>query len=150
MIHPGHPLIGAVTFDLHTTLTSFCFKAKQSGFAAVSKAAQFSDNSTCYFKLIFSRCPEDLASDDLRNLLEIKPEDVHTTAIPRFSKYQPQTTSAMVEVSPEQTNSQLRGTAQMFDQKPHAGFAGSSKQPGDDDSKAPLPKGVVLDKDGKP
>lgn len=38
----------------------------------------------------------------------------------------------------------------MFSQQHPATSASSSKPAGDDDSKAPLPKGVVLDKDGKP
>lgn len=38
----------------------------------------------------------------------------------------------------------------MFNQQNPATSASSSKPTGDDDSKAPLPKGVVLDKDGKP
>ncbi|CAI7672079.1 unnamed protein product [Penicillium bialowiezense] len=56
----------------------------------------------------------------------------------------------MAEVPPEQTNSQFKGTARMFGQNFPAAPAGSSTPAADDDSKAPLPKGVVLDKDGKP
>ena len=56
----------------------------------------------------------------------------------------------MTEVLPEKIDSQYRGTGHIFNQKTPAASAGSSKQPRDDDSKAPLPKGVVLDKDGKP
>ncbi|CAG8085109.1 unnamed protein product [Penicillium olsonii] len=52
----------------------------------------------------------------------------------------------MAETQPEQTNSQYKGTAQMFQNFPTA----TGSKPNDDDSKAPLPKGVVLDKDGKP
>lgn len=56
----------------------------------------------------------------------------------------------MAEAQPEQISSQYRGTGAMFNQKTPAASAGSSTQPGHDDTKAPLPKGVVLDKDGKP
>ncbi|KAJ5357632.1 FAD dependent sulfhydryl oxidase Erv1 [Penicillium brevicompactum] len=56
----------------------------------------------------------------------------------------------MAEVPPGQTNSQYKGTAHMFNQNFPTASASSSKQSADDDSKAPLPKGVVLDKDGKP
>ncbi|KAJ5967712.1 hypothetical protein N7501_003960 [Penicillium viridicatum] len=56
----------------------------------------------------------------------------------------------MSSVPPEQVNSQYKGTASMFNQQSPATSASSSKPTGDDDSKAPLPKGVVLDKDGKP
>ncbi|KAJ5766933.1 uncharacterized protein N7511_004549 [Penicillium nucicola] len=54
----------------------------------------------------------------------------------------------MAEIPAGQPNAQYKGTGNLFSQFPTA--ASSSKQPGDDDSKAPLPKGVVLDKDGKP
>jgi FAD-linked sulfhydryl oxidase len=54
----------------------------------------------------------------------------------------------MAEFPPEQADSQYRGTG--LNQKAPAASAGLSKQPGDEDSKAPLPKGVVLGKDGKP
>ncbi|CAI7670029.1 unnamed protein product [Penicillium discolor] len=56
----------------------------------------------------------------------------------------------MSSVPPEQVHSQYNGTASMFNQQNPATSASSSKPAGDDDSKAPLPKGVVLDKDGKP
>ncbi|KOS40067.1 hypothetical protein ACN38_g9084 [Penicillium nordicum] len=56
----------------------------------------------------------------------------------------------MSSMPPEQVNSQYKGTASMFNQQNPATSASSSKPAGDDDSKAPLPKGVVLDKDGKP
>ncbi|CAI7630136.1 unnamed protein product [Penicillium crustosum] len=56
----------------------------------------------------------------------------------------------MSSVPPEQVNSQYTGTASMFSQQTPATSASSSKPAGDNGSKAPLPKGVVLDKDGKP
>ncbi|KAJ5592561.1 FAD dependent sulfhydryl oxidase Erv1 [Penicillium hordei] len=56
----------------------------------------------------------------------------------------------MSSAPPEQVNSQYKGTASMFSHQNPATSASSSKPAGDDDSKAPLPKGVVLDKDGKP
>jgi FAD-linked sulfhydryl oxidase len=55
----------------------------------------------------------------------------------------------MSEAPPEQIKAQFKGTGNIFAQQSSA-TASSSKQSGDDDSKAPLPKGVVLDKDGKP
>ncbi|KAJ6087422.1 hypothetical protein N7467_006336 [Penicillium canescens] len=55
----------------------------------------------------------------------------------------------MAEVQPERVDAQYKGTGNVFSQQPSAA-ASSSKQARDDDSKAPLPKGVVLDKDGKP
>lgn len=55
----------------------------------------------------------------------------------------------MVEVQPERVDAHYKGTGSIFSQQPSAA-ASSSKQARDDDSKAPLPKGVVLDKDGKP
>jgi FAD-linked sulfhydryl oxidase len=55
----------------------------------------------------------------------------------------------MAEAPHEPIDSQYKGTGNIFNQKSTAS-AGSSKQPRDDDRKAPLPKGVVLDKDGKP
>jgi FAD-linked sulfhydryl oxidase len=55
----------------------------------------------------------------------------------------------MAEVKPERADAQYRGTGNVFSQQPSAA-ASSFKQARDDDSKAPLPKGVVLDKDGKP
>ncbi|KAJ5614444.1 FAD dependent sulfhydryl oxidase Erv1 [Penicillium herquei] len=48
----------------------------------------------------------------------------------------------MAEVPPEQFNSQFKGTSALFNQVP--------AKESQDDTKAPLPKGVVLDKDGKP
>ncbi|KAJ5970746.1 FAD dependent sulfhydryl oxidase Erv1 [Penicillium vulpinum] len=52
----------------------------------------------------------------------------------------------MSSVPPEQVDSQYKGTGSIFNQQTSA----TSKPSGNDDSKAPLPKGVVLDKDGKP
>lgn len=52
----------------------------------------------------------------------------------------------MAEVPPEQIDSRYRGHDHLFNQKPPAGTVKESQ---DNDSK-PLPKGVVLDKDGKP
>ncbi|CAI7577310.1 unnamed protein product [Penicillium glandicola] len=56
----------------------------------------------------------------------------------------------MPSVSPEPANTQFKSMESMFNQQTPATSASSSKPVGDDDSKAPLPKGVVLDKDGKP
>ncbi|EKV19218.1 FAD dependent sulfhydryl oxidase Erv1, putative [Penicillium digitatum] len=56
----------------------------------------------------------------------------------------------MSSVPPEQVTSQYKGTPSMFTQQTPATSANFPKPTGDDDSKAPLPKGVVLDKDGKP
>ncbi|OQE37418.1 hypothetical protein PENCOP_c010G02515 [Penicillium coprophilum] len=56
----------------------------------------------------------------------------------------------MSSVPPEQVASEFKGTGSMFNQQTPAASASSSKPAGNDDSKAPLPKGVVLDKDGKP
>jgi FAD-linked sulfhydryl oxidase len=55
----------------------------------------------------------------------------------------------MSSVPPEQVNSQYKDMSSMFNQQNPAASASSSK-PAGDDSKPPLPKGVVLDKDGKP
>ncbi|KAJ5520211.1 ERV/ALR sulphydryl oxidase [Penicillium fimorum] len=55
----------------------------------------------------------------------------------------------MSSVPPEVT-SEYKGTRSIFNQQNLATSASSSKPAGNDDSKAPLPKGVVLDKDGKP
>ncbi|KAJ5692492.1 ERV/ALR sulphydryl oxidase [Penicillium macrosclerotiorum] len=52
----------------------------------------------------------------------------------------------MAEVQPEQIAGQFRDQAFRFNQMP----ASSSKEAQEGDPKAPLPKGVVLDKDGKP
>ncbi|CAG8894055.1 unnamed protein product [Penicillium nalgiovense] len=54
----------------------------------------------------------------------------------------------MSSFPPEQVNNQYKDMSSMFNQQ-NPDSAGSSK-PAGDDSKAPLPKGVVLDKDGKP
>ncbi|KAJ6133227.1 ERV/ALR sulphydryl oxidase [Penicillium samsonianum] len=56
----------------------------------------------------------------------------------------------MSSAPPEQVNSQYKGMGSMFNQQNPATSASSSKPAGDSDSKAPLPKGVVLGKDGKP
>ncbi|KAJ5455124.1 ERV/ALR sulphydryl oxidase [Penicillium sp. IBT 31633x] len=56
----------------------------------------------------------------------------------------------MSDFPPEQVNSRYRGTEFIFNSKLPTDSATSSKPTGDSDSKAPLPKGVVLDKDGKP
>ncbi|KAJ5780558.1 FAD dependent sulfhydryl oxidase Erv1 [Penicillium paradoxum] len=56
----------------------------------------------------------------------------------------------MSEVPSEQINSQNKGAGLMFNQQTTADSASSSKPAQDDDTKAPLPKGVVLGKDGKP
>ncbi|OQD81978.1 hypothetical protein PENANT_c024G08566 [Penicillium antarcticum] len=55
----------------------------------------------------------------------------------------------MAEVPNELPNAQYKSARNIFAQQFPAA-ASSSKQARDDDSKAPLPKGVVLDKDGKP
>jgi hypothetical protein len=91
-----------------------------------------------------------LASAVLRNLLEITPRHFRTRDFSFSLLKQTKAIFAMAEIPPEQVHSQYRGTGHIFDQKTAAASAGSSKQPRDDDSKAPLPKGVVLDKDGKP
>jgi hypothetical protein len=52
----------------------------------------------------------------------------------------------MPGIPTEPTDGQFKDMGSMFNQPSPA----SSKPAGDDDSKAPLPKGVVLDKDGKP
>ncbi|KAJ5555182.1 ERV/ALR sulphydryl oxidase [Penicillium sp. DV-2018c] len=52
----------------------------------------------------------------------------------------------MPGIPTEPTDSQFKNMGAMFGQ-PHPT---STKPAGDDDTKAPLPKGVVLDKDGKP
>ncbi|CDM31996.1 hypothetical protein DTO013E5_9662 [Penicillium roqueforti] len=53
--------------------------------------------------------------------------------------------------APPEVSSQYKGTGSIFNQQTPANSASSSKPTGDDDPKAaPLPKGVVLDKDGKP
>ncbi|KAJ5124298.1 ERV/ALR sulphydryl oxidase [Penicillium bovifimosum] len=52
----------------------------------------------------------------------------------------------MPGIPTESTDSQFKSMGSMFNQPNPT----SSKPAGDDDSKAPLPKGVVLDKDGKP
>ncbi|CAG8185812.1 unnamed protein product [Penicillium nalgiovense] len=54
----------------------------------------------------------------------------------------------MSSVPPEQANSQYKDMSSMFNQQNPA--SASFSKPAGDDSKAPLPKGVVLDKDGKP
>lgn len=57
----------------------------------------------------------------------------------------------MAEVPPEQIDSQYKGQSHVFNQQtPAAAAASSSKEGRDDDRKIALPKGVVLDKDGKP
>ncbi|KAJ5111261.1 hypothetical protein N7532_001796 [Penicillium argentinense] len=52
----------------------------------------------------------------------------------------------MAEVPQEQINSQHGGKPHFFNQTPVSGSSGPQER----DAKAPLPKGVVLDKDGKP
>jgi FAD-linked sulfhydryl oxidase len=52
----------------------------------------------------------------------------------------------MAEVPPEQLDAQFHTLPRAFNQTPPK----SSKESQDGDSKAPFPKGVVLDKDGKP